>query len=272
MPADIAVVGPMGRSAEDLALSMDIVAGPGRTDRRGWQLALNKPSNTKLSDFKIAILSNHIMAPVSNEMADRVQSIADTLAKLGAIVSDVALPNIDFEACFETYNSLLWGVMGATPPEEEKEKMREISKNRAEEHSISIDMARFTIQEHGEWLTYSNDRFRLRNEWDSFFKEWDILICPQMPTDAFPHDHGGYLERTLTVNNEDQDYFQQVFWAGIITVAHLPSTVFPTGSSKAGLPIGLQAVGAEYNDLITIDFARLLAQEIGGFTPPPNYP
>ena len=272
MPADIAVVGPMGRSAEDLALSMDIVAGPGRTDRRGWQLALNKPSNTKLSDFKIAILSNHVMAPVSNEMADRVQSIADTLAKLGAIVSDVALPNIDFEACFETYNSLLWGVMGAATPEEEKEKMREISKNRAEEHSISIDMARFTIQEHGEWLTYSNDRFRLRNEWDSFFKEWDILICPQMPTDAFPHDHGGYLERTLTVNNEDQDYFQQVFWAGIITVAHLPSTVFPTGPSKAGLPIGLQAVGAEYNDLITIDFARLLAQEIGGFTPPPNYP
>ena len=100
----------------------------------------------------------------------------------------------------------------------------------------------------------------------------DILICPQMPTDAFPHDHGGYLERTLTVNNEDQDYFQQIFWAAIITVAHLPSTVFPTGSSKAGLPIGLQAVGAEYNDLITIDFARLLAQEIGGFTPPPNYP
>jgi len=34
----------------------------------------------------------------------------------------------------------------------------------------------------------------------------------------------------------------------------------------------LQAVGAEYNDLKTIDFTRLVAQEIGGFTPPPNYP
>ena len=272
MPADIAVVGPLARSAEDLALAMEVVGGSGRTDRRGWQLALDKPSKTKLSDFKIAILPNHIMAPVSTEMADRVQSVADTLAKLGATVSDVARPNIDFEASFETYNSLLWGVMGADTPEEEKEQMRQASKNLPEDPSIVENLARFTIQEHGEWLKYSNDRFRLRNEWDSFFKEWDILICPQMPTDAFLHDHGDYLNRKLTVNNEDQDYFQQVFWAGIITVAHLPSTIFPTGPSKAGLPIGLQAVGAEYNDLKTIDFTRLMAQEIGGFTPPPNYP
>jgi Asp-tRNA(Asn)/Glu-tRNA(Gln) amidotransferase A subunit family amidase len=39
----------------------------------------------------------------------------------------------------------------------------------------------------------------------------------------------------------------------------------------AGLPIGLQAVCAEYDDLITIDFTRLLAREIGGFQPPPGY-
>ena len=62
-----------------------------------------------------------------------------------------------------------------------------------------------------------------------------------------------------------------MFWAGTITVAHLPSTVFPTGPSRAGLPIGLQAVSAEFNDYITIDFARLMAQEIGGFQPPPNF-
>jgi hypothetical protein len=37
------------------------------------------------------------------------------------------------------------------------------------------------------------------------------------------------------------------------------------------LPIGLQAVGAEFNDYITIDFTRLLAREIGGFAAPPGY-
>ena len=79
------------------------------------------------------------------------------------------------------------------------------------------------------------------------------------------------MGRTLTVDNEPQDYFQQIFWAGVITVAHLPSTVFPTGPSKEGLPIGLQAVGAEFHDYHTINFARQLADEIGGFVPPPGF-
>ena len=43
-PADIAVVGPMARCAEDLALSLDIVAGAGRTDRGGWKLDLPRPA------------------------------------------------------------------------------------------------------------------------------------------------------------------------------------------------------------------------------------
>jgi amidase len=78
-------------------------------------------------------------------------------------------------------------------------------------------------------------------------------------------------ERTLRVDNEEQPYFQQIFWAGLITVAYLPSTVFPTGPSEAGLPIGLQAVSAEFNDYTCIDFARLVGQEMGGFVPPPGY-
>ena len=52
---------------------------------------------------------------------------------------------------------------------------------------------------------------------------------------------------------------QQLFWAGLITVAYLPSTVFPTGPASDGLPIGLQAVSAEYRDYTCIEFARLMA-------------
>jgi amidase len=132
-------------------------------------------------------------------------------------------------------------------------------------------LTRDSVQEHSRWLENSNQRFHIRDAWRAFFNDWDILICPQTATTAFPHDHGEYLHRVLTVDNEEQDYFQQIFWAGVITVAHLPSTVFPTGPSKEGLPIGLQAVGAEFDDYLTIDFARLLAEEIGGFVPPPGY-
>jgi len=75
----------------------------------------------------------------------------------------------------------------------------------------------------------------------------------------------------LTVNGEPYPYFSQVFWAGIATLSYLPSTVFPTGLSKDGLPIGLQVLGAEFDDATTMEFARLMAAEIGGFIPPPGY-
>ena len=98
-----------------------------------------------------------------------------------------------------------------------------------------------------------------------------MLICPQMATPAFPHDHAPFEERTLKVDAQERPYFEQLFWAGLVTAPYLPSTVFPTGPSLTGLPIGLQAVGAAYHDLVTIDFTRLVAQEIGGFQPPPAY-
>ena len=270
-PTDIAVVGPMARSAEDLALAMDIVAGAGRTDRDGWQLQLPRPSKRALSDFKVAILPNHERAPVAAEMADRVRQVADLLAGLGATVSDRVLPDIDFEKSFEAYNSLLWGVMATGLSDTEKEALRQARASATTDDSMPGTVARFGVQEHGEWLRFNNRRFGLREAWRAFFRDWDILICPQMATDAFPHDHGDYLGRRIKVDNETQDYFQQVFWSGTVTVAHLPSTVFPTGPSKAGLPIGLQAVGGEFNDYTTIEFARLMARELGGFTPPPEF-
>ena len=270
-PADIAVVGPLARSAEDLALSMDIVAGANSLDRPGWQLNLPKPSKTKLSEYRVAIWPSDERAPVSQEIADRVQTLGDQLSKLGATVSDSARPDIDLTASFETYNSLLWGVMAAGLSEEEKAVNREIRANSTGETDVPAQLAYFSVQEHSEWALHNNLRHHLRRAWVKFFTDWDILLCPQMATTAFPHDQGDYLGRTITVDNEDQDYFQQIFWSGTITVAHLPSTVFPTGPGNDGLPIGLQAVGAEFQDYTTIEFSRLLAQEFGGFVPPPGY-
>jgi amidase len=55
------------------------------------------------------------------------------------------------------------------------------------------------------------------------------------------------------------------------TVAGQPSTAFPVGLSRGGLPIGLQAVGPYLEDRTPIRFAALLAREIGGFRKPSGY-
>ncbi len=270
-PPDIAVVGPLARSAEDLALSMAIVAGPGRLDSAGWRLKLPRHTKIRLSDFRVAIWPTDALAPVANEISNRVQMLGDRLAHLGATVSDTARPDIDLTRSFDTYNALLWGVMAAGLSAEEKAANRTLKANVSEDPGGARKFAIYSVQEHGEWLVHSNRRHALRDAWSRFFESWDIVLCPQMATTAFPHDHGDYLGRNIMVDDVEQDYFRQIFWSGSITVAHLPSTVFPTGPASSGLPIGLQAVGGEYRDYLTIEFTRLMAQEFGGFVPPPSY-
>jgi amidase len=140
-----------------------------------------------------------------------------------------------------------------------------------EDFSMGAVNARATVLSHRDWIRANYRREKLRRAWDEFFEEWDILICPQMATPAFPHDHRSFDERTINVDGVAQSYFKQLFWAGIVINAYLPSTVFPTGPSRDGLPIGLQAVSAPYRDHRTIEFASQIAREIGGFVPPPNY-
>ena len=212
------------------------------------------------------------MAPVSHEIEERAMQVGETLAKLGATVSYEARPNFDPEAAQINYQLLLQSVMSGSMPPGEKAKIQKIV-DQLDPADFSSDAvnARGVVLSHSDWLSSNFQREKLKIAWKEFFEEWDILICPQMATTAFEHNHISYNERTIMVNNQEQSYFQQIFWAGMIVNAYLPSTVFPTGPSADGLPIGLQAVSGAYQDYKTIEFTRLLADEIGGFIAPPNY-
>jgi amidase len=269
---DIAVCGPLARSAEDLELAMGVLAGPEPLDRPGWKLDLPRPSKKSLADFKVAIWPTDELAPVAQEVADRAVRIGETLAKLGATVSDAARPSFHVQSGHQAYLKLLNSIMTASIPPDDYEALRKAADQiDPEDVSDEAEMLRAGALSHRGWLGANNYRESLRHSWREFFDEWDILICPQTATPAFEHDHSEINLRRLKVDADDQPYFQQLFWAGLITVSYLPSTVFPTGPSLTGLPIGLQAVGAEFDDLVTIDFTRLVAQEIGGFVPPPSY-
>ncbi|MCG8591887.1 MAG: amidase [Proteobacteria bacterium] len=269
---DLAVVGPMARSAEDLALAMDVVAGADRFHADGWQLALPKPAKRALSEYRVAVWPSEPGFPVSTAVADRVQEVADRLAQLGATVSDRARPAFAAADSHDTYSTMLHGQLSAAFTDEAFDKLAAGAKDLDPgDRSDGAAVVRATLQTHRDWVRATHDRARLRLAWKAFFADWDILVCPQMPTTAFPHDHSPYPSRTLQVDGRTESYARQIFWAGLITVAYLPSTVFPTGVAADGLPIGLQAVGPEYHDAICIDFARLLADEIGGFTPPAGY-
>ena len=269
---DLAVVGPLARSAEDLALAMDVVAGADTLNAPGWQLEMPEPRARFLRDFRVAIWPTEDISPTDQVIVDRVQEIADVLANGGAEVSDTARPEFSPRDAHYTYTNLLFSFTQSGVPDEVFEQNKNHAAGfSANDLSAEAIEARAAVLDHRGWLRHNNIRTQIRMQWQRFFQDWDIVICPIMVTTAFPHDHGPISERTLLVNGVETPFFDQLFWAGLATLGFLPSTVFPVGLSEDGLPIGVQAIGAEFDDRTTIEFARLMAEEIGGFMPPTGF-
>lgn len=270
--SDISVIGPLARSASDLDSALRIMAGPDEITARGMKLDLPEWQGRSLKDLKVAVWKNDELAPVAKEVEARVDLVAQALKDAGAQINEEARPGFSAEHTNDTYHALLHATMSARMPEEAYESLKAyVAELDPNDQSQRAKVLRAQVSSFKTWGANNELRQHLRWRWHEFFKDYDILLTPMMATAAIEHDHRAFGERTIMVDNEERDYFEQVFWAGLTGVAYLPSTVIPTGLNPAGLPIGVQIVSAEYNDLITIGVARELEAAGFTFTPPPNY-
>ncbi len=212
-------------------------------------------------------------AEVDLAYQDRLQQVADDLAKAGAEVSDGARPDLDTARAFEVYLTLLRAATSARASADRIAMFEAaVADGEVDHTSYLYRMARATLLPHREWLAWNNEREAMRYKWAGFFQDWDILLCPAASSAAWPHDQAGDRhDRTITVNNKQQPTTDQLFWAGFMNVVYLPATVAPAGLTPAGLPVGLQAVAAEGEDKTCIEFCKLTARQIAGFQPPPGY-
>ncbi len=269
-PSDISVIGPLARSAEDLDTAVRVMAGPDEIADRG--LVLDLPELVKTpTELKVAVWRDDAEAPVDAAVAARVDAVADALEQAGALLDRDARPT-DSAHSHAVYQRLLQATMSARlPAERYQEVARRVAELAADDHSPDAQVQRAQVASFRDWIADNELRTHLRWRWHDFFQRFDVLLAPVMATSAFRHDHQPFGERTIMVNGASRPYFEQVFWAGLASVAYLPSTVIPTGADQAGLPIGVQIIGPEYGDLITIGVAKLLEREGFTFTPAPAY-
>jgi amidase len=272
-PVDIDVVGPLARSADDLALALSIMAGPDLVDAAGWQLRLRPPRGKRLRDFKVALMLDAPASAVDREVQDRLQALGDFLGRQRVKVDDRARPAIDTHEAFRVYVRLLRAATSARQTDEDFEKNLAVVRGLApDDDSYHARALRAAVLPHRDWLAANEARHRMRQAWAQFFTSYDLLLCPVAGTAAFPHDQEGERhERTLVVNGRRVPVTEHLFWAGYTGAFFLPSTAAPCGFTPGGLPVGVQIVGPQYGDLTCLAFARLLEREFQAFVPPPGY-
>ena len=271
---DINVVGPLARSAEDLALALGVLAGPLPERASAWKLELPPPRSASLRGFRVAAWLDDPACPVDSAVRERLEAAAAALRGAGVAVDEQARPGFSLEQAVELYRRLLIPIEAAIMSDEEFAAVnKHVDAMPRDEGGEMAYFLRNVGLRHRDWLLLCEERERQRALWADFFRRFDVLLCPTAPVVAIRHDHAEpMLLRKLEVNGVERPYTDLLAWPGLVGVAHLPASVAPVGRTRAGLPVGIQIVAPYLEDHTAIAFAAQLESLLGGFEPPAGTP
>jgi amidase len=228
----IAVVGPLARTASDLIVAFDVVAGP--LEGSGYRLDLPRARHDALRDYRVLVLDTHPAAATDASVRDPLNALADKIQRLGAKVTHKANDLPDLAAAHQDYVVMLTaittrGAPGAKP-----------------------------IDAH-VWMELGDKQMRLARQWREVFDDVDVVLMPSFGVPAFPHDDTqDWSQRTLTIDGETTRYGAQLAWPGVASYPGLPATAVPIAKTKAGLPVGIQVLGPMFGDRTTLALSQLL--------------
>jgi amidase len=264
---DLAVAGPLARCAEDLALALSVLAGPDVPDSIGLRLDLPVSRHVRLQDFRILVLTEHPLISISNETSNAIDHLASGLVRAGVAVSRGSTLVPDLEQTATCYTTLFMSLSASFWPVEAYDRVKAmVSSASAGFNQGRVQRALAATLSHRDWIGADQLRAGLRKQWQNLLNEFDVVICPTMPTVALPHNQSPDREaRRVEMNDVKMYYEDQDPWLTIASVSGLPSTVAPVGRSTSGLPIGVQIIGPYMGDRTSILFAGLIERTFGGF-------
>ena len=182
---DIAVVGPLARSAADLKLALALLAGADGPDARGWRLTLPEPRKQSLRDYRVGVLLSDPQAEVEQSYQDAIAALARWLEGEGATVEIGAKPDFPTDEAMEVYTMLLRAATSKRLSDEMLTQARE-DLSRLPEHAIPYRRRMLEAQTmlHRDWLRWNERRHELMAGWEAWFETRDLLLCPAASSPA----------------------------------------------------------------------------------------
>jgi amidase len=269
------VMGPLARTPADLELALDIICGPEPIEDVAWDVTLPESRHIRLDEFRVAVFPFLDWLPVSQAVSSAQQRVVDALSRRGIqVVEDSPEEFGDLREYHRTYKRLLSSVTSVDLDQEARERLISTARDRGGEFDETVIDALDGTP--ADFLRWHQKRETYRQRYREFFERYDILLAPITLTPPFQHKESTQpglddYHRTIDIDGVEIDYDLQVVYPALTTLCGQPSTAFPAGLGEDGLPVALQAIGPYLEDRTPLRFVELLAQEIGGFMPPPGY-
>jgi amidase len=261
----LAVGGPMARTAEDLDAGLRLLAGTQPPESKALEWRLPRARHTDLRHYRVGYIAEDPAIPVAAEIRSVLGAVR-ACEQAGAKVKEGWPDGFAFMECIETYQFMLGAFeVSVMPPERQRQTQEQV-------RGQSEAWSRGAVSGFADWQGKNFRRLAYRRTWERFFESTDVFLMPTSFVGPFPHDPTTFETRLLPFpEGGTRPATDLLTYIAPATLTGCPATAAPAGLTETGLPIGLQIVGLYLEDATPIDFARLLAREMGGFRPPPAF-
>lgn len=232
-------IGPMARSAKDLAIVLQAIAGFDHRDPTTVQVEVPDYVallENRVSGLKIGMPTNYFFDYLEEEIEVSVKEAIKKLESLGATIVDVTIPNLHLSE----YSELV--TIQSEAATYHHDTLLEKS------HLYGSDV-RTTLQA-GElvtavqYLKAQQARRLIREEMLRIFEEVDVIVAPTVSMVA-----PKWKESFKTIQGESKAVTAEfVRFAAPANLTGIPSLSIPTGFSTYGLPIGMQLMGRPFQE------------------------
>jgi len=247
----LAHTGPLTRTVADAALALTVIAAPDARDVYGW---INPAPDflegldAGVHGLRIAYSPRLGYAPrLHPEVATAVTAAVKTLETLGAIVEE-ADPDIGGDP-IDLWDAFWWPAMRYT-----FEALDPRWRDQADPALVAGIDSRgpFSVADH---LRAQLQRADIHDTFVRFLRRYDLLITPTVPLPAF--EAGALVPPSGDWGRAWADWAPFSYPFNLTTQ---PAASVPCGLTSAGLPIGLQVVGAIGADALVLRAARALEE------------
>lgn len=262
-------IGPITRDVRDAALVLNSIAG--HDPRDATSIDSDVPDYTSgltgdIRGLRVGVPREYFVEGMEPGVDEAVRRAIDTLADLGAIVSETSLPSTPYamavyyivapseaSANLARYDGVKYGYSTETPGSmwDALENTRREGFGPEVKRRIMIGTYALSAGYYDAWYKKALQvRTLIRQEFDRVFHEFDVLVSPTSPSVAFPIGEKTADPYMMYLN----DVFTQP-----ANIAGIPAISVPAGLSE-GLPVGVQFMASHLQEEMLLRVAHAYEQ------------
>ncbi len=262
--------GPMAKSAEDLALLLNVIAGFDARD----STSLERPREDYARDLvqpvaglRIGVPKEYFAEGLDEDVARAVQAGIAELQKLGCDVVEVTLPQTrlsvpayyvlapaEASSNLARYDGVRYGYRAPEYGDLRDMYMKSRAQGFGEEVKRRILIGTYVLS-HGYYDAYYLQAQKIRRliaqDFASAFTRCDVIVGPTAPSVAF--DLGSKTADPV------QMYLGDIYTIGV-NLAGLPGMSIPCGFGAGNRPVGLQLIGNYFQEARMLNIAHRFQQ------------